>query len=216
MADALPNNVIRWTISGSYHGEETWNFDWWTAPTTAPTSAADFQDTLNQLKAALDANTFPATLATLMCTGGDNVGALKGLAYTTGQTAEYVAVANWTGINGTSNSFGTLQQAFVVTTLTDHPTRSTRGRMYLPADGVQLDATHRVPLASVSGVVTKLATALSTGNFNPKIGPPVVVSRKYTKTTRIVNLRYDLRLDIQRRRANKQGTGVQTTVAIPT
>lgn len=211
---ALPPGVARWTLSGSLHGEETWAFDWWTQPGTGVASAAAWQTTCDDLYAAITAGSIHTTLATILCTSNDNVGTLKGLYYRNAQTAEYTAQHNFSAVNGTSNSFGPFQMAFCVTTLSDHPTRRTRGRLYVAARGASLDANSRYTSAQVGPVATKVAQLLGVGNTLGEVGPPVVVSRAATAATRITAIRYDLRPDVQRRRANKQGTGGQTTVTV--
>lgn len=211
---ALPAGVARWTLSGSLHGEETWAFDWWTQPGVGVASAAAWQTTCDDYAGILGTTGFNGALVALLCTSGDNIGALKGLYYRNAQTAEYTATHNFTGLNGTSNSFYPFQMSFCVTTLSDHPTRRTRGRAYLPARGATLDANSRFTSAQVGPVAAKLANVLHAGVVTGEIGPPVVVSRTGTLATPMTSIRYDLRPDVQRRRANKQGTGGQTTVIL--
>ena len=213
--NALPPGVARWTISGQLTADEVWAVDWWTTPGTGVADAATWQTIVDDMGNLCVSSGFAGAIATILNTGGGSVNLVKGLYYRNAQQAEFVAQHAIAGVTGTSNSFGPLQQAFCVTTLTAHPTRRTRGRAYFPGTGLQLDANHRIPAASVTNLVTKFALILAAGKTVGEYGRAAVVSRVGTVATEITSVRYDLRPDVQRRRANKQATGGQTTVALP-
>jgi hypothetical protein len=86
--------------------------------------------------------------------------------------------------------------------------------MYLPATGMVLDANRRFNGAALSAVVNSLKTVLGAGNTVGAYGPPVVVSRTKTVATQITAIRYDLKPEIQRRRANRQSGGARTVVSL--
>lgn len=212
---ALPNGVARWTISGALTAEEVWAIDWWTQPGTGYSSAQQWADTVTAMLGVIQSNSLHTNLAGLMATGG-NVQGVSGLYYKTSQTAEYSAQALLgTPAAGAGTSYMPLQQCFCITTLTPRPGGSYRGRMYLPATGMTLDSNRRFNGAALAAVVNSVKGVLSAGNTVGLYGPPVVVSRTKTVATQITAIRYDLKPDIQRRRANRQSAGTRTVVAVP-
>jgi hypothetical protein len=153
-------------------------------------------------------------IAGIMATGG-NVQGVSGLYYRNAQQAEFSAQALLgTPAAGTGTSYMPLQQCFCITTLTPRPGASYRGRMYLPATGMTLDANRRFNGAALSAVVNSVKQILAAGNVDGQYGPPVVVSRTKTVATQITAIRYDLKPDIQRRRANRQSAGARTVVTV--
>lgn len=212
---AIPPGVIRWTLKGTSSAEEVWNFDWWTQPGVGIASAAAFQATVDAMWAVIVAAGLHTQLASLLPTTGA-VTELSALYYRNAQTAEYSGqhIAS-PAVAGISNTRAPLQTAFVVTTLTDRPGASYRGRMYLAACGMPLDATHKFTAGSMVAVVNALKAVIGAGNTDGQYGPPVVVSRTKTAATQIKTLRYDLKPDIQRRRANRQTAGARISVAVP-
>lgn len=212
---ALPAGVARWTIEGTSNPEEVWAFDWWTSPGTGVASQAAWQSTVDALYTVLGTTSLLTNLASLIGTDGA-ITALRGLYYRNGQAAEFsgIHVAS-PAVAGTSSSRSPLQMCLCVTTLTGRPGASFRGRMYLPTPGMPLDTNHRFTVGSLTAVVNSLKQVMGAGTVDGQYGPPVVVSRTKGIATQITNLRYDLRPDIQRRRANRQATGARTTVTVP-
>jgi len=211
----LPAGVARWTLQGTSSPDEVWAFDWWTMPGTGVASQASWQATVDALWTVLGTTSLNTNLAGLIGTDGA-VTQLTGLYYRNSQSAEFSGthVAS-PAIAGTSGTRAPLQMCFCVTTLTGRPGASYRGRMYLPTPGMPLDTNHRFTAGAMTAVVNSLKQVLGAGTVDGQYGPPVVVSRTKGIATQITNLRYDLRPDIQRRRANRQATGARTTVSVP-
>jgi hypothetical protein len=137
---------------------------------------------------------------------------LRAYCYPTGGPgATYIAEAAASPVVGTAPGASPFQTAMVVTLQTGAAGRRARGRMYLPAHGVQLlTTTHLFATADTdrgSSAVAGWLTALH-GTSNPAVVLSTVAgsSRVITGTTT------DNKPDIQRRRANKViGTYVKTT-----
>lgn len=210
----IPAGVARWTIEGTSTAEEVWAFDFWTRPGTGVPTFASWQATNDAYAGLLVSTGLAAALASLIPTTGA-VTALRSLYYRNGPNAEYSAVkALSPAVAGTSTTRAALVMSFCVSTLTGRTGQSYQGRMYLPACGMPLDTTHKFTAGSMTAVVDKLRLMLSAGYTDGQYGPPVVVSRTKGEATPITQLRYDLKPDTQRRRANNQSPGARTVVTV--
>lgn len=104
-----------------------------------------------------------------------------------------------------------LQTCLVVTLLTGNAGRSYRGRLYLPATCVTvMQGTHQLAGNTVDNLAGDWASFLEAVDFN-NCGKPSVVSPTRTSATAISALAIDTRLDVQRRRANKQSVTHRAT-----
>jgi hypothetical protein len=211
---ALPPGVARWTLTGVSIPGEVWAFDWWTQPGVGVASAAAWQATTDALWGVIAAAGLHTQLASCFGNTG-NVNGLQSIYYRNSQVATFVGNHPLAApVVGTSGSFMPLQQALCVTLLTDFPGKSTRGRCYLPACGLQLDANRRFNLVNTTAIMNALKVVLGAGNTDGQYGPPVVVSKTLTQATKITSLRWDLGPDTQRRRANRQDKGARTTLVV--
>jgi hypothetical protein len=119
-----------------------------------------------------------------------------------GPKAQFIAEAVATPTAGTGTHFLPLQVACVVTLQTGAAGRSSRGRMYLPADGATMGADHQFASVDVNQACVAVAgwcDALNTAGHQP-----VVLSTLNGTSRPITACRADTKADIQRRRANRQ------------
>jgi hypothetical protein len=119
-----------------------------------------------------------------------------------GPKAQFIAEAVASPAPGQGANHLPLQVALVVTLLTGAAGRSSRGRMYLPADGGTCGPDHQANDSTVDDACTAVAgwlTGLGGGNQTP-----VVLSTTNGTARDITQTRCDSKYDVQRRRANKQ------------
>lgn len=128
-----------------------------------------------------------------------------------GGTARLVSHAPMS-VAGSSSSHLPNQVALVATLRSAVPSRRTRGRMYLPATGA---ATLTGGFYGGSGPANVAAAVKALMSVSPTLFPPVVVSTAAASASPITSVSVDNRLDIQRRRANKQLPTVTASVALP-
>lgn len=129
-----------------------------------------------------------------------------------GPTAEFVGAADITDGVGTLAQNGPFQVALVATMLTGRSGRSYRGRAYMPYLGLSYaSASHNYGLD-----VTPLVTAWADfGGAHVSTQALAVVSQVGAGAiTPITAFRVDNRVDIQRRRANKQLATQTVTVPV--
>lgn len=104
------------------------------------------------------------------------------------------------------------QCGLVVTLNTGASGRSHRGRMYLPGNGMPLGADHQLGIDQATSVANAMATFIS--NMVGE-GPVVVLSQLLGTSRPVDSVNVDTRVDIQRRRANRQAvTGHHTSVIV--
>lgn len=132
---------------------------------------------------------------------------------TGGPTATYVGAAPVTGGAGSGSGSGPLQQAMVMTLRTGLAGRSHRGRMYLPAFGLNLSG-HIFASTPTSDAVEAVAAFLSAVNDAFPGGPVCVVSQTLSTATAVTSVDADYRADVQRRRANRQPTGGRSSATL--
>lgn len=95
------------------------------------------------------------------------------------------------------------QCALVLTLLTGAAGRSQRGRMYLPCNALNLQTSGQAAPTDISPIAAAWAKAFTDINASTT-GKIVVVSQKLVAARNVTSVRADTKIDIQRRRANKQ------------
>jgi len=214
----IPANTLRFSIRGNLPGNEIWNCSFWLRPTgaaTAPSDGTAADALLTTLKGVTHWATFKAQiLANLRATGG--IVEERLYCYpTTGTTAAAVAVQSDVAA-GTSTG-GTLpnQCAVVVTLLTGVAGRSQRGRVYLPLSGGAVSTTD----GQLTNTLPTLRAELANWNKDMALlasGWAIyVVSQTRTSSLPVVQCKIDTRVDVQRRRANRQAATSSATTAMP-
>lgn len=210
----IPAGVNRIVISGHLSTNEIFATSFWTQGNVPVSQSA--------------ANVFAANVATLfgvrplgqlkfMMASDSGYDTVKTYHYPTGgPAATYLgqaAIASGTGA-GTGTTLP-LQGAIVASLRTQLAGRSHRGRMYFPVVAETL-ANHQLASARVNTLAPDVAGFFSDVKANGSVGIPVIVSQvgggSYTPITSVI---VDSRLDVQRRRANKQVALYSVTSNVP-
>ncbi len=195
--------VSKIVIRGTLPQGEQFNTGLWTAG-NMPTSAAQ-------------ANTFAATIASLVSTHIVPTWQpfLSTLAAFTdvktyhypngGPSAGFLGTATIAGGAGTSaTAYLPLQLAWVATLRTGFPGRRFRGRMYMPITNHAL-TNWQFTQADVDSLTTAVRNFINGINTNGTVGLSSIVSQVGTgATASITRVDGDSRLDVQRRRANRE------------
>jgi hypothetical protein len=210
----LPAGLCKIVISGTLPGGEVFahsqGFDIQTEPVTQTVL-----NTFTQQASDLWVSTF-LTAAVTACY--PTVTAWKQVrGYLYGSAGKSVLVANANPINVPGTNGGSPcpnQVAHVLTTLTGVPGRSHRGRVYLPAPGTSLLTAGQVTTANNTTIVNAYAAWLNAiRNSATAPGFGVVASSTQGAMFTMTQIAGNTRLDVQRRRANKQAA-TATAVAV--
>lgn len=146
---------------------------------------------------------------------------LRGLeaeTYVAGSTvADSSAAFSYTspGVGGSAGAAPT-QTCVVVSTRTFTPGVRGRGRMYIPATGLVLNATHNVGSLFIDALANSTATLITALNATSVAGSAIqaIVAGSDPTGHPITSLRVDSEPDIQRRRADKIRASYQKVVSI--
>lgn len=195
---AIPNHA-RVSMVGTLPGSEVFSFGW-----SYSVSGTVDQAALDALVAGVKAAASVAGVVTPLRNAlGSNASYSKITAYyyLGGATAASLYSESVFAAAGLSGATHPNQTAMVVTTLTGLTGRQRRGRMFVPATGQTLDGASQVATSDLTAIVGALKSIV---NGAPSSWSPVVISRVGSFASTITQLRVDSRLDVQRRRANKQ------------
>lgn len=198
---SIPLGYSRNVIRGHLIGGEIFEWGFWSAEAPSDDAAANAQAAAvaTAYTSAIGTGTGPHTFLS----SGEGIDQVRVYSYTTGgPSAQHVGSA---ALVQTSASVATCpnQVAVVCTLQTGFSGRRNRGRVYLPC-------THTSALVSgqlSSAQVTALAQFMQKffQNVNAAVTQPIVVlSQVAGSANDVVTIRVDSRLDIQRRRANRQ------------
>jgi hypothetical protein len=214
----IPNQVTRVALVGRSAGGEIWETGYWLH--SAPTSLAD-------------ANTLANSLADIHTTTTVSIiGYLKQNQWHPSLVFSYVRVysypsggpaAAFTGQSTDRAIPGVLattsmlphQVAWCATLNTGAAGRSNRGRSYFPISNPgTLAQTGQRPTLDCTTAAQAYARdlAMVTSTVAPYV--PVVLSQKLASTRTITSVRFDSRLDIQRRRANREAIQVGASASV--
>lgn len=194
-------------LFGTQGATEIWETGFWLAgglPSSDDAAALQAEVVFNVLLSESDPPVIPAIRSLLLPDNGAVVG-MRCYAYPTGgptatYSGEYTAP---TPLNGTSSHYLPWQSSIVVTLRTGASGRRNRGRMYLPAAGAALGADSQMSNSDITTLVNNWAAAF-TDLAGSDAGTPSVVSIAGSAHRAITTVEMDSRVDIQRRRANKQ------------
>jgi hypothetical protein len=198
----IPSGYSRSTFSGHLrNGEE---FAWSVWCDEAPSDQA-----ATQSQADAFANDFNVAAAT---TGNPNALIDSDSGYDTVTVYSYLTssgrathIAEASIARAGTGSSGVLpnQAALVVTLLTDNAGRRSRGRVYLPCNGLDL-ATGQAAGGTVTNVATWFANFLTALNGDLGDQHVVVLSQVGEVSTPITSTRVDSKIDTQRRRSKSE------------
>lgn len=166
---------------------------------------------------AAEAQTVVANLATILAT--DDVGApwrllpttaaytqIRGYFYATGNdgSAQLVGTAAYPQTGTAANQTLPLQCAMCVSTRSEFPGATNRGRMYVPATGAGL-AVGQFTQAAIDNATDWWSDRFTEINASAAVGGTVAILSQKLGTMRAVrSVTADSRVDIQRRRANRE------------
>lgn len=208
---SIPSGVNRVVFVGNLGQGEQFNFGFWTAG-DVPASAAAANTFAAGVKTVFDSGGADAAL--LGCMSSDAaLTAIKTYHYPTGgPNATYQGQVNLTGYPGTSTETSLpIQCALVFTLRTGLPGRSRRGRMYLPLTARTLTS-HQLTSTVLNTLTDQIGGFFTDLNTAVGLGTVSVVSQIGTGSTApVTRVEADSRVDIQRRRANRETELYQAT-----
>lgn len=212
----VPAGYSRISLIGHLQPQEVFDTSFWVAGGAA--SLEDANSLANGVAGIIkQSGTFTNTLKCI--TNQDGYDTVRAYVYAQGGTAaDYVAEAT-VGLIGTGNPTSLpLQCSRVLTLLTQQVGRSNRGRMFLPATGslMSSQALISTPLsADLANEWAALFTSVSEIALASGLSPVAsVVSFTRSLAHTVSAVRVDNRMDIQRRRANKQEPNLISTVPV--
>lgn len=199
---AIPSGYARFMIKGTLNGGDIFEWGFWNAG--APTTAAAATAAATAVATALGV-TSTGTTPWGLISSGEHYDEVRCYSYPAGgPTATYVGSAPASHTGGGSGSAPN-QVALCVTTLTGLSGRRNRGRIYLPCTAPGTLTSGQRSSTNTDSVVTWLVDFFHA--VNSGIGQPcVVLSQVAGSANNITAVRVDSKLDVQRRRANRQVT----------
>lgn len=212
----IPADVYRVTFGGSLYGGEIWECGFWVhggLPEDQPTANATAELWAGQLLSS-DPSGALAVCLNLWWTADIKCTYVKVYAYPTGGPhATLIGEHDVTGASGTGTRVYPNQCSIVISERTGFSGRRYRGRMYLPVGKTSDGTQGQLGGDEVLQAATAWALCFHDWNAVPANGMPVVVSTSGSLFTPISQIIVDSKIDIQRRRANKEvanATGVGT------
>jgi poly(3-hydroxybutyrate) depolymerase len=207
---ALPAQVARVAINGHLAQGEVFTTGYWIFAGATLNSQAACDALATFIAGDIVANNVGKTVLSTDSAYTD----VKVYAYNTGGSAPADFISDKTcALTGSGGGSLPLQAAIVVSLRTAVNTARGRGRMYIPADGATL-AAHQLSTPSPATVGAEWAGHLSRVNANSDTQTVSVVSTAGGVVHPVLNVIVDSRIDIQRRRANKQSIVSSSTVAV--
>lgn len=206
---AIPAGTARLSFHGTLQGgQEIWQTSLWVVADAVSQAAAD------ALAADGSAAWASAGMTTDLLTNQDTYTGCTAYVYTSGGgAADRVGTAP-ASTAGTGTTYNPLQVSYVVTLESSRAGRHGKGRMYLPNRKVQIDSTGLISGTNTTLLVTDAQQLIQALNARTPSTICVVVSQTLGDFADIVAVSGDQRLDIQRRRANRQSTGTRTRLSV--
>lgn len=205
----------RTVFSGHLPGGEIFGWSLWCSE--SPTTQGGAQSQANMIAAAFTSNSADAAQfhPHQLLSADAGYDQVTVYSYVTGgNAADFTAIAGL-ALPGTSAYAHLPNQCAVTVSLhTEAAGRSARGRVYLPINSYGLGPGGQLP----SDVLLKLATSMSNlihlinGDVTP--AKAVVYSQKHGTSHPITAVKIDSKVDIQRRRANRQAATGQAVVVV--
>lgn len=201
-------NIARCSIHGTSPGGEIWQFSIWVQRDIATQADADVM--ASDAAGAVD----DSDLMTLILADDQTWTGVSAYAYQDESPAAQFVGEAARSVTGGASGVASLQTAFVVTLNSDTPGRSGRGRLYLPARRQVAAADALISTAARDGMLTAVQDVIN--KINVSTAPSICVVHSLTKSQDyfITAVSADQRLDVQRRRANRQTTGARAVLAI--
>lgn len=207
-------NYSHHQIIGHLQDGEVFNWGYWVSH-TAPLTQAQQNAIATGVAGLITSTTFATAKSLIPALAGYDT--VRTYSYTTGSPQAYgAAVAQLAAFVGTGTSYHPLQSALVMSLRTPFPGPSNRGRYYLPANAVTLDNRGQIGSGSLASIVAEQKTFLNGVNALTDVDAIGILSKVGTGDfTPVTALIADSRLDVQRRRANKESVEARVEVTIP-
>lgn len=206
----IPSGFSRYVWSGTLASGEIFQTGFWASGSFADEATADAAATTEASNIATDMASYWSSHQASSCA----LNKITIYSYPTGgPTASIIGQATVSGVVGTQST-GIMpdQVCTVATLLTGAAGRRNRGRMYIPLTSAVLDSSAQVPVVTTDALALALATHFARFDTSP---PGVVVLSQIAGTARRVNsVVVDSRVDIQRRRADRQTIARKSTHAV--
>lgn len=214
---SIPPNSTKITFGGALPGGEIWQSGFWVTG-YSPSSSGDANSYAELWYAQLSASDSSGGARIhlgLVAATTVSFTQVRVYGYPAGGTqATYVGIYTGTAVTGTQQPKSGNQTAHVVSMRTGLAGRSQRGRMYIPANGAPVQADGQLNAAACTTIAEGWATCFSDWNAVSGNGIVSVVSSTKTQGYHVVNVQVDSRLDVQRRRADKQSITASETAGI--
>lgn len=207
----IPLGYSRHVLEGHLSNGEKFQTGFWVsqAPSDAAAATTDAQAVATYLNAHwTDASSPVSMLAT-----GSGYDKVKVYSYPNGgPDASFVGEAALTGAAGAGTQNAPNQLAACLTLETGLSGRTHRGRMFLPFNKVVTLTSGQMTTTETDAYLVWWKATMDGINSTVAPGFVVVLSQKLGTAQRVTSLRMDTRLDIQRRRADRENIiGVSTT-----
>lgn len=212
-------SAVRLVVHGSGAGEE-FAFGFWLAHVATLGGESDLSTFLDSWDSKMGSAETPSTWSDLvgLLSSDQKYDSLSAYYYADTKTPATFLHHKVVNHSGASGRWAPLQQSAVVTLKTARSGASFRGRMYLPATGLDTVSPHvyagsvvnQIGLAAANMLGDALAAARG-GSF----GDPTrvaVYSPSKNVVTDVTSVTVDNRADVQRRRAGKQVTSITSFV----
>jgi len=196
-------HLVHINLTGHLTGGEQFVTGFWVVTPTY-LSQTELNSLATSVAALITATTFATTRSVISSDSGyDKVRLYQ---YEAGAPkAVKVAEASITGVIGTGTSYQSLQSALVISLRTGIPGARNRGRMYIPWTAAGLGTDHQIGSTSLDAVLAEWQTFFNAVNALTNVDSIQVVSRTGSGAfATVIQLVADTRVDVQRRRANKQ------------
>nr|CRY96197.1 hypothetical protein [uncultured prokaryote] len=190
---------VHMVVSGTMAGGEVFAFGFDTAG--AAGNQATLDDAVASTAAVLTTSGASQTTFKGLLTGPNSYTAVTGYSYSAGSSSASLVSKTAISVAGAATVANPYQVCVVASLITAVPSRRTRGRMYLPGQGITVS-----PTSGFFSGPTPQAIATAVGELITAQGvdiSPVVISTVGDLATPVVSVRVDNKADTQRRRANK-------------
>jgi len=214
---AIPDAMIRVTLTGHLTGGEIFNSSFWVVNNAAE-GAIDTEVRADAYAAAVRDQFQLELLPTLVprITADSAYDEVRIYGYPDGgPIASVIGAASVTGGTGTGTDELPLQCATVASLRSDFSGRSRRGRMYLPMTAGLLGVDHQFTNVAAQAIADDTAAFLSAVNAIPRTFNVVVLSQLGTgSVVPVTEIVVDTRVDTQRRRAQDQAVTAITSASV--
>ncbi len=212
---AIPAGCTKFNLTGTAVGGEQFNTGFWIDQGFS--TEGDLSLACAAVRAYFEGH---CTNIKLLIRSDTAYTAVKGYSYPSGgPNASVVSFNTITAGVGTGTSTQPLQSAVVATLTTGLAGRSRRGRMYLPASGALLvTADHQISPTVAGNIASDVATFFNAINTDAGAitGSVSVMSSRLSSLVHVTGVKVDTRIDIQRRRANRESvTGSGSATVTP-